>query len=775
MNRSFRNFSAAVVAVAALTASSAETPVYKDASRPVDARVADLLGRMTLEEKVGQLVQGFFHPEWQPPEPQLDAVRKGRFGSFINLQRRDGETNKYEMISREWHDIIQKVAVEESRLGIPIIFGHDIIHGCYTGFPSPLGFACSFEPALFEKAQHFAAREARWAGYDWTFAPMCDVARDPRWGRVVETCGEDPYLVARCVEAQVRGFQGADGECSADDRVPACMKHFAGYSDVIGGRDYNHAECSRWTFRNLHLVPFRAACAAGVETVMSSFNTIDGRPAVDSRWTLTDVLRGEWGFKGFVVSDWAAVEESILWGFAADGAEAARLAVNAGNDMEMCTTNYISNLAAEVKAGRVTMAVLDEAAGRVLRVKFRSGLFEKPYVRPMPEPAELARLADEAHAAAKEAAAKSIVLLKNDGILPLKTDKVALIGPLADDREEMIGSWYGRAEPCRTTLSDELARALHTLGMDGKTCHESRLNIRRGCAVNHVKTARVGEDGREVAGESLREDAIDEAGIREAVARVDVVVLALGEDRHWTGENHSRCTLGLTGRQQELFDFVATLGKPVVAVVCSGRPLVLPRVWDKASAVMYAFQPGCEGPAAIADLLVGRLSPEGRLSMSVARDVGQVPVFYNSYSTGRPGSGRYNDVDRQDAMFPFGFGLGYTTFEYGPTVVDGATARCTVRNTGSRDGVTTAQFYIRDVSCREGVRPVRELRGFTKVALKSGESKTVEFKIDDAALAYTDRDGRLHADPGVYKVVVASDSRSGEMVDFVKAEQDRAE
>lgn len=732
--------------------------LYKDATQPVEKRVEDLLSRMTVDEKIGQLYQSIAEDGWRPMVPQFDDVRKGGIGSFINLYReKDGsKVDRRNTISRKCHDELQKIAVEESRLGIPLIFGHDVIHGCYTAFPAPLTLACSFEPALFEKAQHFAAREARWAGYDWTFTPMCDTARDPRWGRVMETCGEDPYLNALCVVAQVKGFQGDD--VTADDRIPACMKHFVGYSDSMGGRDYNITECSEWTLRNLHLVPFRAAAAAGVETVMSSFNTVDGRPAVTSRHTLTDILRGEWGFTGFVVSDWNAVHEAIEWGYAKDGAEAARKALYAGNDMEMFSPHYVRNLKKELEAGRLDLATIDEAVKRVLRVKFRTGLFEKPYARPLPGDAELEAFTDAAHAAAKECAAKSVVLVKNTGVLPLKAKTVALVGPLANDNEQMIGAWYARAENCRTTLKDELKRALHGTGCG--------LMIAKGCGINTVATTHTAEDGSKSEGDQAVSGELNEPSVLAAVSQSDVVVLALGEDRNWTGENHSRSQLTLTGDQQKLFDLVATLGKPMVVVVCSGRPLSLPAIWEKADAVLYAGQPGCEGAAAIADILVGSLAPEGRLSMSVARDVSQVPVFYNSYRTGRPGSGRYDDVKNQDAKFPFGYGLTYTTFEYSETTLEGDVAVCTVKNTGDREGVVVPQLYIGAKACAEGVRPKRELRGFKKLTLKTGETAEVRFELTDDVLCYTDRAGKVKVDPGVYEVKVSDHSAAGKTVRY---------
>ena len=738
----------------------AETPLYKDASQSVEKRVEDLLSRMTTEEKIGQLYQSVAEPGWRPLEGQLDLVRKGGAGSFINLYRTyTGSVDLYSTSSRVCHDTLQKAAVEESRLGIPLIFGYDVIHGCYTTFPSPLSLACSFEPALFEEAQRFAAREARWAGYDWVFSPMCDTARDPRWGRVAETCGEDPYLVARCVEAQVRGFQGKDAK--GPDRIPACMKHFVGYSDSMGGRDYNITECSEWTLRNLHLVPFRAATAAGVETVMSSFNTVDGRPAVDSRHTLTDVLRGEWGFTGFVVSDWDAVAEAIAWNYAADKSAAARLALNAGNDMEMFSDCYITSLKGEIDAGRVTAKTLDDAVRNVLRVKFRTGLFEHPYAYPVPPPDELAKLTDEARAHAKVCAAKSAVLVKNDGVLPLEAAKrVTLIGPFAEDREQLLGCWDGRSSHCRTTFADALRHALP---------EGSSLTVVKGCAVNDAAKTRTAEDGVIVVDKNAAKDAsLDRDGVTSAIAASDVVILAIGEDRAWTGENHSRASLGLTGRQQELFDLAAAQGKPVVAVVFSGRPLTLPAVWEKSAAVFYAFQPGCEGGPALADLIVGASSPEGRLSMSVAREVGAVPCFYNDYATGRPGSGKYNDRTEHGAKFPFGYGLAYTTFAYGETKVRDGVASCTVTNTGAREGVETVQLYIRQFACEEGVVPQRELRGFRKVALKPGESASVSFALDDAALAHTGRDGRLFVTPGRYAAKIAPNALAGEMTEFTR-------
>lgn len=721
--------------------SAAPLPLYKEASAPVEARIDDLLARMTQEEKIGQLVQDFTVLK----DADLRAhVASGAIGSLIWFYENPALYNEY-----------QRLAVEKTRLGIPILCCLDVIHGEHLVFPIAPAVSGAFEPELFEKAQSFAAREARANGIALSFAPMCDTARDPRWGRVAETCGEDPYLNALCVAAQVRGFQGKDP--SAPDHVSACLKHFVGYSAVTGGRDYNDASFSEWDLRNTHLPSFRAGVAAGALTVMSSFNTIDGIPSVACHHTLTEILRGEWGFTGFVVSDWAAVAELLKWGIAADDASASALALNGGTDIDMCTTSYRKGLPVALKDGRVSAAVLDEAVRRVLRVKFRLGLFERPYV----DESLAARVRKDsdgpARALAREAVQKSVVLLKNEkGVLPLAKNlkKVALIGPFGADTNELNGCWAMHGQPVMVTLADAM-RAVLPPG--------TAFEFVKGCAVREFSEAKSLNDGTISLGSG---PAVTAAEIDRAVAAAksaDVVVMALGEPAGWTGENASRHTLGLTGRQQELFDAVAKAGKPVVAVIFSGRPLALPEIWDKAAAVLYAWQPGTEGAHGIADLLVGDATPSARLSMSVPRDVSQVPCFYNHPTTGRPGSGQYRELSESEyeARFPFGYGLTYTTFSYSPVTVDGATASATVTNTGKRDGTEVVQLYIRQVACAAGWRPIRELRGFEKVTLKPGASKVVSFTLTDEVLGYTDRSGALRCDPGAYHIFIAPDSVSG--------------
>lgn len=723
---------------------------YENPSLPYEARVADLISRMTVDEKAAQLSQtqvvttSAKKEGWSESTyaPRREAVRKG-LGSLIFFDADAKGRN-------EW----QRIAVEETRLGIPMIFGMDIIHGDQLVFPISLGLACAFEPELFEQMQSVAARESAAAGIDWSFAPMCDLSRDPRWGRVSETCGEDPYLAGLCCAAQVRGFQGKDP--SAPDRVAACLKHYVGYSAVTGGRDYNDSEITRWTLWNMHLPSFRAAVEAGALTVMSSFNSVEGVPAVANRYTLTDVLRGVLGFGGFVVSDWNAVEELLKWGHAADKADAAQLALNAGNDMDMLSDCYRSGFAADLANGTLDMRTIDEALRRVLMTKMRLGLFDHPYVDESLQAKVQADVDQKERELARRCAERSMVLLKNNGVLPLAPQalkRVALIGPVADDRWELNGCWSYRAREQKTTIAEALKGVLPNVQID----------VVKGCSVNTEPPTKIGQDGIVVADRAAKptDGAMDLAGAVAAAKEADVVILALAEARQWTGENASRASLGLTGRQQELFDAVATVGKPIVAVVFSGRPLVLPDVWEKSAAVLYGWQPGSEGPAALARLLVGLAQPSGRLSISVPHDVSQVPAFYNKPITGRPDwdCGQYRDTKERGARYPFGYGLTYTTFSYGPVEIKDGVAMCRVTNTGKREGTETVQLYIHQQVCHAGWRPICELRGFGKLTLKPGESEVVTFKLTPVCFGYVDREGRRVADHGAYRVWIAPNSR----------------
>jgi beta-glucosidase len=731
--------------------------VYEDSSQPVAMRVNDLLTRMTLDEKIGQLVQAGFGKD--PDKAFADQLRRGEVGSFL-----DGSAVIESPVMR---NKLQRMAVEQSRLGIPLILGHDVIHGFRTIFPIPLGQACAWEPELFERTDTIAAREAAAAGIDWTFAPMVDLARDPRWGRIAEGFGEDPWLGALDAAACVRGFQGTN--VADTNRVVACLKHFVGYGAAEGGRDYNTTEISEYTLRNFYLPQFKAGVDAGAWTVMSAFNELSGMPASANRHTLTEILRDEWKFPGFVVSDWESVEELIDHGVAADGAEAARLALTAGVDMEMVSTTYLDTLAQQIKAGEISESVVDEAVRRVLTVKFEKGLFDNPYVDEAR--CQTAFLQPDALALAREAAAKSCVLLKNEnGALPLSKQikKLALIGPFAEDAAELVGPWSSRAH-----AGDIVSLAI---GVREKLSDDAQLTVARGCAIieNGKNRRHLGDFSK------IQERATGANEIAEAVAVAaasDVVVMALGEPRDWSGEDGSRSTLGLSGRQQELFDAVVATGKPVIVVLFNGRPLAIPQIQEKAAAVLEAWFPGVQGGNGVADVLFGDADPSGRLTTTFPFSVGQVPVHYNHFNTGRPGFGEYkgNYADGPTLpLYPFGFGLAYTTFEYGkvrlgaPRVELGGTitASVEIKNTGARAGTETAQLYLRDLAASAGPRPVRELKGFQKVFVPPGESRDVSFDISDKVLGYYDAKGNWLVEPGKYQLWIARDSASGAPVEF---------
>jgi len=722
--------------------------LYEDPKAPVEARVNDLLSRMTLDEKIGQLNQfATATPDKDVNEELYRRLSSGEVGSYIWSSPDVKMRNEYQKM------------VLKSRLGIPMMFANDLIHGCDTIFPIAPALAGSFEPALFEKAQSVSAREGRAHGLEWAFAPMCDLARDIRWGRVAETCGEDVYLSSLCNAAQVRGFQGNNP--ADEEHLAACLKHFVGYSMSTGGRDYEDAQFSEWDLRNQHLPSFRAACAEGVLTVMSSFNSIDGVPACACKHTLTDVLRGEWGFTGCVVSDWDAVRELIFWGYAKDKADASRLALNAGNDIDMAGDCFRTNLANEVAAGRVTMETVDTAVRRVLRVKYAVGLFDRPFADEGLAAKVRARDA-ESRALARECVRKSCVLAKNkDGLLPLdgsKIRKLALIGPFGANGYEMNGCWNGLGKPEGAVQLEAAFKA----ALPG-----AEIIAVKGCSASTEPITKTLQDGSVVA-LAAADPTFDLAACVKAAQEADTVILCLGEAAGLTGENQSRATLGFTGRQQEIFDAVAALGKPFVTLVFCGRPLVLPEVWAKAPAIFYVWQPGSEAGNGIADLVLGKAAPEARFSMSVPKTAVQTPEYYNRSSKGRPWWGDYRDTADHGPKFWFGYGLTYTTFEYGDVKIvpaaDGKPARatCEVKNTGTRAGVETVQLYVHQRVCHDGWRPVRELRGFEKVALKPGEARVVSFDLTPDRFTYTLRDGSLVAGDGEFDIWIAPSSQCRE-------------
>jgi beta-glucosidase len=699
-----------------------------DVERKIDA----LLARMTLEEKLGQLQQLDGHADGNYRPEHLELARKGLLGSTLNV-RGARRTNE-----------LQRAAVEESRLKIPLLLAFDVIHGYRTVFPVPLGEAASWDPVAVERAASVAAAESAAAGVRWTFAPMVDIARDARWGRVVEGSGEDPYLGAEMARARVRGFQGSD--YSAPDKVIACAKHWVAYGAAEGGRDYNTTEVGESTLRDVYFPPFKAAVDAGVGTFMSAFNDLNGVPTSANPFTLTDVLRDEWKFDGLVVSDYESVLEVIKHGLAADEAEAARAALTAGVDMEMVSRVFNKHGAALVKEGKLPVSVVDEAVRRALRVKFRLGLFERPYTDEARERDVILSAANLA--AAREVAARSIVLLENDGnVLPLAKSarSIAVLGPLADDRVAPMGSWTGdgRAEDVVTLLE----------GIRARVSPATRVQHAKGCGVS--------------------DDATD--GIEEAVRlarEADVAIVVVGESADMSGEAASRSTLDLPGRQLDLVKAVHATGKPTVVVLMNGRPLAINWIAGNVPAVLETWFAGTQAGHAIADVLFGDVNPGGKLPVTFPRSVGQVPIYYNHKNTGRPPTdqkytSKYLDLP-VTPLYPFGYGLSYTRFALSDLRLSRQTlapnesvvVSVQLENVGARPGDEVVQLYLRDVAASV-TRPVKELKGFRRVTLRPGERTRVEFTLGPEHLGFHDRRMRFVVEPGTFKVMVGTDSASG--------------
>jgi len=745
-------------------------PVHSELADPsIERKVEALLKQMTLEEKVGQLVQ---YSSGEPTGPGTgrsnyqEMVAKGQVGSLSNLEDVQS-ANRY-----------QHIAVEQSRLHIPLLFGLDVIHGYRTTFPVPLGLASTWDVALIEKTARLAAQEASAAGVRWTFSPMVDIARDSRWGRMTEGAGEDPYLGSAIARAYVRGYQ--NNNLGALDSIVACPKHFVGYGAAEAGRDYNSVEISEHTLREIYLPPFYAALDEGAATIMSSFNTLGGVPSSANPFTLTQILRKEWKFPGLVVSDWKAVDELIPHGIANDGVSATRKAFLAGVDMDMESNFYHEHLLGLVKSGKVSEAQLDDSVRHVLRVKFALGLFDKPYTDDSRE--NRGPLSTENLELARRAAERSFVLLKNDKVgsrpaLPLGSEvqSIGLIGPLADDADSMLGSWAGRGRPTDVvTLRKALAEKLGA----------QRLKYAKG---GEILTA--------------TDEQISEA---VAVARLsDVAILALGENGpEMTGEAGSRAHLELPGRQEELLEKVAATGKPVVLLLFSGRPLTLPWAFAHVPAVMGVWFPGVQAGPAIERILFGEIAPTGKLVVSWPRALGQIPIYYNGLNTGRPVGGtdltrpprtgeerfvsRY--VDEQNApQFPFGFGLSYSEVRYarpklgesklsarelnqalhdskhsGKGVV---TVSSDVTNSGKAALEEVVELYVR-LTGTSVAEPVRALKGFERVSLSAGETKKVVMTLDASAFALWDARNELTVEPSHVQIWVSSDSASGEAVEL---------
>ena len=730
----------------------------------LDARVESILRSMTLEEKVGQLVQYSAGQATGPGTGRTDykdMIARGQIGSLLNV------------IDTPLLNEYQRIAVEKSRLHIPLLFGLDVIHGFRTEFPIPLGMASTWDPTLVEKASHVAALEASAIGIRWTFSPMVDIARDARWGRMAEGAGEDPYLGSAMAAAYVQGYQGT--HLDAPDTMAACAKHFVGYGAAEGGRDYNSTEISEHTLREFYLPPFHAAVNAGTATLMSAFNSLNGVPSTANPFTLTQVLRKEWGFQGFVVSDWNSIGELLPHGIATDGATAARKAFLAGVDMDMVSSLYHDHLAQLVRSGAVPEARVDESVRRVLRVKLALGLFEHPYVDEgraqqvffLPESLQLAQIIAE----------RSFVLLKNapaDGgkpLLPISKDvkKVAVIGPIADKPSDPEGTLFGSTAPKSGVLSfpAELARRL------------GESNVIRAKGVGVAKGSN--------------------EGIAEAVAAArgaDLAILTLGESPDMSGEAGSRSNLGLPGRQQELLEAVVGTGKPVVLILFSGRPLTVPWAVEHVPAILAAWLPGTAAGPALARTLFGESNPSGKLVVSWPRSVGQEPLYYNALNTGRPPDNvdltqpphdvatryvsRYLD-ELNSPQFPFGYGASYTTYSYGPTRVNktqlsaeglnqglnrrGAAstaliAEAEVSNTGSRAGEEIVQLYVR-LQGTSTAQPIRALKGFQHIVLAPGETRKVTFNLGPEAFALWNAGNEFAVEPSKATVWISPDSTSG--------------
>ncbi len=711
-----------LIPTASPAAGDKEKPLYKDPKQPVEKRIEDLLSRMTIEEKVLQLNQytlGRNDNANNMADPVNDIP--GGVGSLI-----------YFSSNPELRNRVQKKAMEQTRLGIPILFGYDVIHGYRTIYPISLGQACSWNPGLVERACAVAAQESRMSGVDWTFSPMIDVARDGRWGRVAEGYGEDPYTNAVFAVASVKGYQGND--LSATNKMAACLKHYIGYGASEAGRDYVYTEISRQSLWDTYMLPYEEGVKAGAATLMSSFNDISGVPGSANRYTLTEILKNRWKHDGFVVSDWGSIEQLRPQGVAADKKEAALKAFSAGVEMDMMNRCYDNHLADLIKEGKLSEEQLNDAVRRVLRVKFRLGLFERPYT---PASSEKARFyLPESLKIAEQLAEESIVLLKNkDKVLPLsKASKLAVIGPMAKSQWHLLGSWaaQGKAEDI-TTIYDALQAEYK-----GK----ANVSYAQGCDF----------DGQDKTG-------FDEA--KKLAEKSDIILLCLGEKKNWSGENASRSTIALPGIQEELAIELRKLGKPVILILSNGRPLELNRLEPLSDAILTMWQPGTPGGKPLAGIISGRVNPSGKLSMTFPYSTGQIPVYYNHRQSARPHQGKYQDIP-STPLYEFAHGLSYTTFQYGEIKVsspklkrsDKLSIEIPVTNTGDRDGSETVHWFISDPVSSIS-RPVKELKYFEKKLIKKGTTVNYRFEVNlERDLGFVDEDGKRFLEPGDYYVIV---------------------
>lgn len=714
----------------------------------IESKVENLLSKMTLEEKLGQMNQ--LSP-WNFDE-LAERIRKGEVGSILNVVNPE-EVNK-----------IQKIAVEESRLGIPILVSRDVIHGYKTIFPIPLGQAATFNPQIVEDGARVAAIEASSDGIRWTFSPMIDVSRDPRWGRIAESCGEDSYLNAVMGAAMIKGYQG--DSLNDPTSMAACAKHFVAYGAAEGGKDYNSTFIPERVLRNVYLPPFKAAVDAGCATFMTSFNDNDGVPSTANKFVLKDVLRDEWKYDGMVVTDWASALEMVNHGFCADGKDAAEKSVNAGVDMEMVSETFINNLKQSLAEKKVSMETIDNAVRNILRLKFRLGLFDNPYI----VTPQSVKYAEEHLQKAKTAAEQSLILLKNDNNTLPVTDKIktiAVVGPMADAPYEQMGTWVfdGEKDHTRTPLN-----AI-------KEMYGDKVNV-------------IFEKGLEYSRDKKT------GGISKAVGaarRADMVIVFVGEEAILSGEAHSLANLDLQGAQSELINSLAATGKPLVTVVMAGRQLTIANEVEASDAVIYSFHPGTMGGPAIADVLFGKVNPSGKTPVTFPRMTGQCPIYYAHNNTGRPSNPTEMLIDEipveagqtsvgcrsfyldagTSPLFPFGYGLSYTTFEYSDLKLSSASLSAndnlsvtfTLKNTGKYDGTEVVQLYVQD-KVGSVTRPVKELKSFQRVDLKSGEAKQVSFTVPVSDLAFWGYDMKYEVEPGDFKLWVGTNSAEGLSADF---------
>lgn len=731
----------------------------------MDSFIDNLMSKMTLEEKIGQLnlpSEGDIITGLGSNKNTENKIRKGLVGGMFNIKG-----------AQKIKDI-QRIAVEESRLKIPLLFGMDVIHGYETVFPIPLGLACSWDMAAIEESARIGASEASADGISWTFSPMVDIARDPRWGRVSEGSGEDPYLGGQIAKAMIRGYQGKDNSFSSNSNILACVKHFALYGAGEAGRDYNTVDMSHIRMFNEHFYPYKAAVEQGVGSVMASFNVVDGIPAHANKWLLTDVLRNQWNFKGFTVADYGGIGEISNHGLG-DLSQASRLALNAGLDMDMVSEGYLHTLPESLKQDKIKLKQIDDACRRVLEAKYRLGLFEDPYKFCDIKRSKTEIYTEKNRAVARKTASQSFVLLKNEGgVLPLrKQNTIGVIGPLADTKSNMVGTWSVAA---RLDKPLTLIEGLKQVG--GK---DSKILYAKGS--NLIDNEKMQKDatlfGRDIAWDKRSEEEMIAEAL-EVAKKSDVIVAAMGEASEMSGESSSRTDIGIPAVQKRLLAKLVATGKPVVLVLFAGRPMTL--VWESENvpAILNVWFGGSEAALAIADVVFGDVNPSGKLVSTFPRNVAQIPVYYNHLNTGRPSADkgfekfRSNYMDEKNApLYPFGYGLSYTTFEYGNVVLskdsmkagETITASVTVRNTGTKAGSETVQLYIRDMVASIS-RPLKELKGFEKISLKPGETRTVSFTLSEELLKFYNSELNFASEAGEFQVMIGTDSDKVKSANF---------